>query len=111
MAPGIWKKGMVMDMRKISWLLMILLSLPSLLYAGEKVRGHWKDANRDGIKDTWIQPYERTSPNSYRFDNYSYPGNFNPNTGRFTPESKSPRETYPFNPNPYDPRRNRPWSW
>jgi hypothetical protein len=104
-------KRKVMDMRKIFWLLVILLFLPSFLYAGERVRGHWKDTDRDGMKDTWVQPYERTSPNTQRFDNYGYPGNFNPNTGRFTPKSQSPRETYPLNPNPYEPKRNRDLRW
>jgi len=37
---------------------------------------------RDG---TYVQPHQRTLPNDTIRDNYSYPGNFNPNTGRITP--------------------------
>ena len=55
----------------------------------------------DGVKDTYVQPHQRTSPNSSRTDNYGYPGNVNPNSGQITPSSNSPRENYPSNPNPY----------
>jgi len=88
-------------MKKVFIVAFVLLMIPALSYA-ERVRGHWKDTNRDGIKDTWVQPYERTNPNSSRTDNYGYPGNYNPNTGTITPQSNSPRELYPTNPNPYD---------
>lgn len=88
-------------MKKVFIVTFVLLMIPALSYAG-RVRGHWRDTNRDGIKDTWVQPYERTNPNSSRTDNYSYPGNYNPNTGTFTPKSNSPRELYPTNPNPYE---------
>ncbi len=33
---------------------------------------------------TYVNSYERTSPNSTATDNYSYPGNYNPNTGKIT---------------------------
>ena len=36
---------------------------------------------------TYVQPYTRTSPNNFIYDNYSYPGNFNPNKGTFTPKT------------------------
>lgn len=31
---------------------------------------------------SYVQPYVRTAPNNTRRDNFSYPGNYNPNTGR-----------------------------
>lgn len=93
-------------MKIVAILLVIVLALPVLALGGERVRGHWKNTNRDGIKDTWVNPYERTSPNSLRNDNYSYPGNYNPNTGRITPPSSSPKELYQFNPNPYERKKN-----
>ncbi|HHT9146900.1 MAG: hypothetical protein Q7J31_15665 [Syntrophales bacterium] len=73
------------------------------------VKGHWKDTDHDGVKDTYVQPYERTNPNSSRTDNYNYPGNYNPNTGMVSPQSNSPRETYPVNPNPYKQQQKRGW--
>ena len=90
--------------RLIIWAIVVILAMPILAYAGDrvKVRGYWRDSDHDGIKDKWVQPYERTAPNGSRTDNYNYPGNFNPNTGRMTPYSNSPRETYPLNPNPYE---------
>ena len=36
---------------------------------------------------TYVQPYTRTSPNNFIYDNYSYPENFNPNKGTFTPKT------------------------
>ena len=37
---------------------------------------------RDG---TYVSPYQRTNPDRSPYNNYDYPGNFNPNTGRVTP--------------------------
>ena len=31
---------------------------------------------------TYVQPHRRTAPDDSRLNNYSYPGNYNPNTGR-----------------------------
>jgi len=86
-------------MKKTIFLIVFLLAFPALSFGGS-VRGYWKDTNGDGVKDTYVQPYQRTNPNSIRTDNYSYPGNYNPNRGQQTPYSNSPRETYPTNPNP-----------
>jgi hypothetical protein len=30
---------------------------------------------------TYVQPYQRTAPDRTPTNNYSYPGNYNPNTG------------------------------
>lgn len=68
-------------MRKIVLLTAIFLAISSMVMAGERVRGHWKDTNRDGIKDTYVQPYNRSERNDSVFDNYSTKGNINPYTG------------------------------
>jgi len=34
---------------------------------------------------TYVQPHQRTRPDSNPYNNYSTPGNYNPNTGRTTP--------------------------
>ncbi len=52
------------------------------VFADDLIRGHWKDTDRDGIKDTWVDPYYRTTPNSNIFDNYSTKPNINPYTGK-----------------------------
>ena len=83
----------------VAFLAIFLLTTSA---SAARVKGHYRDTNRDGVKDTYVQPHQRTNPNQSRQDNYSYPGNMNPNTGRQTPYSNSPRETYPSNPNPYD---------
>ena len=33
---------------------------------------------------TYVQPHYRTAPNGNPYDNYNYPGNYNPNRGRST---------------------------
>jgi len=86
----------------IALLATTMLIVPFAEAASNTVRGHWRDTDRDGAKDTYVQPHQRTNPNSSRTDNYGYPGNYNPNRGDLTPQSNSPRETYPSNPNPYE---------
>lgn len=51
------------------------------------VRGYYRS------NGTYVQPHERTRPNYTITDNYSYPGNYNPNTGRVTGGS-TPSSSY-----------------
>ena len=53
---------------------VILLALTSK--AQVKVSGYTKN------NGTYVAPYTRSSPNSSPYDNYSYPGNTNPYTGK-----------------------------
>jgi len=59
--------------------LVVLISFltVSLAEAG-RVRGYTR---RDG---TYVQPHYRTNPDRNPYNNYSFPGNYNPNTGRIT---------------------------
>lgn len=97
-------------MKKAMLMVAVLIVVPMAASAGT-VRGHWKDTNHDGVKDTYVQPYERTAPNNTRTDNYDYPGNYNPNTGRNTPQSESPTLNYPSNPNPYEHKEKNPYGF
>jgi hypothetical protein len=45
------------------------------------VRGHIR---KDG---TYVGPHQRTSPDHSPYNNYNFPGNYNPNTGRIAPGS------------------------
>ena len=45
--------------------------------AASRVNGYYRS------NGTYVQPYYRTEPNSYRFDNYSSKGVYNPYTGRY----------------------------
>lgn len=94
-------------MKKIVIVLAFLL-FPVISQAAS-VRGYWTDRDHDGVKETYVQPHQRTNPNDTRTDNYSYPGNLNPNTGHVTPQSDSQSETYPDNPNPFEQRQKRGW--
>jgi hypothetical protein len=60
--------------------LLVLISFitVSLADAG-RVRGYYR---KDG---TYVQPYYRTNPDRTPYNNYSFPGNYNPNKGRITP--------------------------
>jgi len=59
--------------------LVVLISFltVSLAEAG-RVRGYTRP---DG---TYVQPHYRTNPDRNPHNNYSFPGNYNPNTGRIT---------------------------
>ncbi len=59
-------------------MLLALLVLASDVLAGQ-VRGYDR---RDG---TPVRPHQRTNPDSNPYNNYNFPGNYNPNTGRITP--------------------------
>ena len=60
--------------------------LVALLFAGllvsdvlaASVGGYYR---RDG---TYVSPHLRTNPDGNPFNNYSFPGNYNPNTGTIT---------------------------
>lgn len=55
---------------------LLLLVIFAGAFADQTVRGYTR---RDG---TVVQPYQRTDPNQYRYDNYSSQGNRNPYTGQ-----------------------------
>lgn len=69
---------------------------PAISNAGDtRVRGYWRDSDRDGIKDQYVEPYHRSSPDRTPTNNYGYPGNYNPNSGSFStgnPDSYNSRE-------------------
>jgi hypothetical protein len=88
-------------MKKLLIFLVILApALPVLCFADDvNVRGYYRDSNHDGVKDTYVQPYHRTSPDTYRSNNYNYPGNYNPNTGHIT-GGQAPLYSNPLAPAP-----------
>jgi hypothetical protein len=57
---------------------MVLLLSSDLVFAQSRVHGYFC---RDG---TYGQPHSRTVPDGNPYNNYSFPGNYNPNTGRMT---------------------------
>jgi len=87
--------------------LFVVFSVPSAFaQSSHRVRGHWRDTDRDGVKDTYVDSYTRTNPNSSRTDNFSYPGNYNPNRGEFTPHRDSSKELFPSNSSPFERKRS-----
>ncbi len=60
--------------------LVVLISFLTLSFAeAGRVSGYYR---KDG---TYVQPHYRTNPDGNPYNNYSFPGNYNPNTGRITP--------------------------
>jgi hypothetical protein len=53
-------------------------------YSQVSVKGHYR-------KGRYVRPHQRTLPDGNPYNNYSFPGNYNPNTGRITPGNP---ETY-----------------
>ncbi|WP_379969844.1 hypothetical protein [Epilithonimonas sp. UC225_85] len=68
-------------MKKLFTLFVVLLSIYN--YSQVSVRGYYR---KNG---TYVQPHVRTAPNSTVTDNYSYRGNYNPNTEYTTTSSIS----------------------
>ena len=62
-----------------------LKNLDSRTQAGYdvKVQGYYR---KDG---TYVKPHTRSVPDGNPYNNYSYPGNYNPNTGKITPGNPS----------------------
>jgi hypothetical protein len=82
--------------------LLIAIAFPPLLFASDvSVKGYWKDTNHDGVKDTYVSPSHRTSPNDTVKDNYGYPGKYNPNTGTTSPGNPDTYERSHQQKNPY----------
>lgn len=63
------------------FLLLICLFSPLLLAVGKEVyvKGYFRS------NGTYVAPHVRTYPDGIPWNNYSFPGNFNPNTGNITP--------------------------
>lgn len=57
----------------------LLLALTSSSAIAVDVDGYYR---KDG---TYVERHQRTSPDSNPYNNYSYPGNYNPNSGTITP--------------------------
>lgn len=85
----IFEKLKTKYMKKLFTLLVIFLSIYN--YSQVSVRGYYR---KNG---TYVQPHVRTYPNSTVTDNYSYRGNYNPNTEYNTISSNnSPSTTYNY---------------
>ena len=63
--------------------LLLFTSEPALAdcYGSVYVDGYYRS------NGTYVQGYYRTCPDSNPYNNYGYPGNYNPNTGRTSPGS------------------------
>jgi hypothetical protein len=60
-----------------AFMLFGFFSQVSMVYAVH-VNGYYRS------NGTYVNSYERTAPDSSPYNNYSYPGNYNPNTGSIT---------------------------
>ena len=65
-------------MKKLLILTAMLLLLPILSEAAD-VRGHFR---KDG---SYVAPYQRSTRDIDLYNNYNFPGNYNPNKGQITP--------------------------
>ena len=65
-------------LKKTTLVLLVLSLLAGSLFSQVKVRGYYR---KDG---TYVRPHTRTSPDGNPYNNYSFPGNYNPNTGKIS---------------------------
>ena len=63
-------------MKKLFFFILPFLLLNTIIYSQVSVKGYYR---KDG---TYVQPYMRSSPDGNPYNNYSYPGNVNPYTGK-----------------------------
>jgi hypothetical protein len=88
----------------MKYLVALFVALTSFsAIADTYVKGHTRS---DG---TYVQPHYRSSPNNYKFDNYSSQGNTNPYNGQqgsvnpYTPPAYQYKAPQPYQyQNPYD---------
>lgn len=82
--------------RKWFFLFFILIFLAHAGLSQVRVNGYYR---KDG---TYVRPHYRSSPDGNPYNNYSYPGNTNPYTGKVATGSQSTYlrnyyKTYPYN--------------
>ena len=75
-------------MKKLFLSIAIIATTALSAFANVYVHGYTR---RDG---TYVQPHYRTDPDGIPYNNYSYPGNYNPNTGRISGPSHYSFEDY-----------------
>jgi hypothetical protein len=69
-----------MKLRKLTNFFILIILIPTFLVEGQVyVRGYYRS---DGV---YVRPHYRTYPDGIPYNNYSFPGNYNPNTGEITP--------------------------
>ena len=74
-----------MKFTKLTTLIIALTIMTTGLFAQSQVyvNGYIKS------NGTYVAPHYRTAPDSNPYNNYSYPGNYNPNKGTITQGSQS----------------------
>lgn len=77
----------------------LILILAGTATAGNRVKGHYRDTDGDGYKETHVNPYYRSGPDGNKYNNYSSQGNYNPYTGERG--SVNPNGDYNSTPNSY----------
>lgn len=79
----------------IIFICCFLAFISSICFARVYVKGYYR---KDG---TYVAPHYRSDPDGIITNNYSYPGNYNPNTGEITGGSlnTSPTYTTDYSPN------------
>jgi hypothetical protein len=69
-----------MKLRKLTNFFILIILIPTFLVEGQVyVRGYYRS---NGV---YVRPHYRTYPDGIPYNNYSFPGNYNPNTGEITP--------------------------
>ena len=65
--------------RRVAIVAAVLSTASSPAWADEYVNGYYRS------NGTYVQPYWRSDSDGNPYNNYSYPGNLNPNTGEVAP--------------------------
>ena len=69
-------------MKIIISIVLAIIVFSGIAFGANYTKGSWRDTDRDGVKDTYVDGYYKTAPNNSKLDNYSTKGNVNPFTGK-----------------------------
>jgi len=62
---------------------IFILSTITITFAAVRVRGHYRRTKSGRL--VWVKPHYRSNPDGNPYNNWSFPGNINPYTGKVAP--------------------------
>jgi len=76
---------------KVLMILFFVFAFAGSSLAGDRyTKGHYRDTDGDGYKETYVNPYRSSQPDGNKYNNYSSQGNTNPYNGKQGTEDPNP---------------------
>ena len=99
---------------------LVLLAMALAIWPGSSVKpgeasascyGNTYVSSYSRSNGTYVRGHYRTCPDSIRSNNYSFSGNYNPNTGRITGGSRNSYSDYSYGSRSYGSRGYGSWNY